>query len=105
MHTKLTTELKSTDDVFFGDLKWFYSRFISMSYQAEENSGKKWTQDEDDVLEDMIEDDYCIGDIAAELKRDILAVAIRGAKKVDLDHSSLAMMEREELHSVRFTQF
>lgn len=103
MHTKLLDNLAATDEIFFGDPKWFYNRFVVMSYTAEENSSKKWTQQEDDILEDMIDDDFTIGDISAELKRDITAIAIRGAKYADVDSKPLLSIEREELHSLRFS--
>lgn len=103
-HTKLTEDIKSTDEIFFGDPKKFYNRFVVMSYTPEENSGKKWTKDEDDILEDMINDDYHIGDIASELKRDITSIALRGSKYAGVDSKGLVRLGREQLHYTRFSE-
>jgi hypothetical protein len=105
MHTKLTGELNSTDDIFFGDPKWFYNRFVAISYVAEENSGKVWTKDEDTILEEMINDNFHIGDIASELKRDIMSIALRGAKYVDIESNIIMKIDRQSLYYTRFTEF
>jgi hypothetical protein len=90
---------------FFGDPKWFYNRFVAISYVAEENSGKVWTKDEDTILEEMINDNFHIGDIASELKRDIMSIALRGAKYVDIESNIIMKIDRQSLYYTRFTEF
>jgi len=103
-HTKLAQDLSPTEDVYFGDYKWFYSRFVAKSFEAPENSGKKWTKEEDATLNDMMCDNYTILDIAYELKRDITSIAVRGAKNIGVNSSDLLKLNRESLGEVRFSE-
>lgn len=103
-YTKLDDKLNLTSDVFFGDLKWFYRRFVSLSFVAEDNSGKIWTKEEYAILGDMIDDDFIIGDIASELKRDLNSIVIKGAAYSNVSPSRILSKEREYIFNFRFSE-
>lgn len=102
---KLTASLADTDDVFFLNLKQFYTRFVLRAFEPEENAGKKWTEEEDAILRDMMDDDYTIGDIASQLKRDIGAICIRGSKYANIDSKTILVDARSVIHGARFSEY
>lgn len=72
-------------DVFMGELKDFYHRYLTGELQLPENFGKTWSKADEEVLYDMIDYACTIRQIAYELKRHPVSVVNKLAKYLDDD--------------------
>jgi hypothetical protein len=69
-------------EVFMGDLKSFYHRYLTEELKLPENFGKTWTKSEENLLYEMIEYSCTLRQIAQELQRHPVSVAVKLSKYV-----------------------
>jgi len=84
-----------SSDLYFESVKRFYHRYITKTLYFPKNFGKRWSQDDEDVLYEMVEMGCSIRQIAEELERDPVALASKLA--THLDEPRLAWCEGDSL--------
>jgi len=85
-------------EMYMGELKDFYHRYLTGELDLSENFGKTWSNEDDDILYDMINLAYTCRQIADELKRHPTSVAIRLVKY--FDDETLHKLLTEDMYDV-----
>jgi len=85
-------------EMYIGELKDFYHRYLTGELDLSENFGKTWSKEDDDILYDMIDLAYTCRQIADELKRHPTSVAIRLVKY--FDDETLHKLLAEDMYDV-----
>ncbi|PVZ66770.1 hypothetical protein [Pelagibaculum spongiae] len=67
----------SESEVFFCKLNNFYHRFMTAKFKPPKNFGKEWQTHEEDLIFDLINEDFTMQQIADELERHTASVATR----------------------------
>ncbi|WP_412537186.1 hypothetical protein [Marinobacter sp. MIT932201] len=88
----------TASEIFMGELKEFYHRYITEELQLPRNFGKTWSQEDENLLYDMIEYSCTVRQMAEELKRHPVSVATKLAKY--LDDENLVNRLSEEMFDV-----
>ena len=85
-------------EMFIGELKEFYHRYLTEQLQLPENFGKVWSKDDEDLLHDMIDHACTLRQIAAETKRHPSSVVTKLSKY--LSDATLHHRLDEEMYDV-----
>lgn len=99
---QIISKAGDASEMYYGEVKAFYHRYITGSLRLPANSGKAWSSEDEAVLFEMIENHYSTQQIANELERHPVGVVSRLASI--LEHHDLIRTLTEELYDVPVTQ-
>jgi hypothetical protein len=73
----------TVSEIFMGEIKQFYHRYITEVLKLPENHGKTWSEEDENILYDMIEHFCTVRQISEELERHPASVVSKLAKYLD----------------------
>lgn len=83
----------SVSEMFMGELKQFYQCYINEKLNLPKNFGKTWSEEEENILYDMIEHFCTVRQIAEELQRHPVSVVSKLAKYLDNKNLRFSLTE------------
>lgn len=92
----------SASEMFVGELKDFYHRYLTQELKLPENFGKSWTKSDEDALYEMVEYGSTLRQISDELQRHPVSVAVKLSKYIG-DQNMLNQLS-DEVYDVAVTE-